>query len=324
MLRVADIMTPDPKTLEPTNSVNTAIRLMLEYGFHHIPIVEDGRLVGILHSSDIRRSLGMAALPENAPELPNVWDAVPIRNLMQIVRQHVTPQTPVHEAIEIMRTWALTGLPVLEEDTLVGMVTTTDILRVMGELLATLEERPTPPALAIVGKAGSGKTTLIEHLVRVLQERGYKLGVVKHHHHPTYVDQEGKDTWRYEQVGASPVSIVSQVQTAIFLQTEREIPLDLVISRYYNTVDIVLIEGYRWSDKPKIEVHREARSSTLLCGTDELIALVSDTHWDVPCPLFHPDDVKGIADFIISRFLEASGEHNSVLQQPAETRGDEE
>jgi len=165
---------------------------------------------------------------------------------------------------------------------------------------------PGPPAVSFVGKSGSGKTTLIERLVRELQRRGHRVGVVKHHHHASLVDQEGKDTWRYEKAGASPVAIVSRVQTAIFLQTQREMSLDEVLDRFYLDVDIVLIEGYRWSDKPKIEVNRLARSESLLCMPEELLALVSDRTWDLLCPQFALDDVGSIADFLEAQFLRPS------------------
>ncbi len=312
MLRVSDIMTPNPKTVEPGNSISTAIRIMQEGGFHHLPVVNEGRLVGIVHANDIRRGLGMTSLPENAPAVPHVWDAVPVRNVMQLVRQKVTPDTPVRQAITLMRNWALTGLPVLEGDELVGMVTLTDVLRITADLLETVETESAPPAVAFVGRSGSGKTTLIEQLVVELQKRGYVVGVIKHHAHDTLVDKEGKDTWRYAQVGASPVTIVSPRQTAVFVQTEQELPLDVVIHRYYRHVDLILIEGYRWSDKPRIEVHRQERSETLLCTLDEVVAIVSDKEWKAPCPVFSLDDVDGIATFLEERFLAKAAEQEHV------------
>ncbi len=298
MIRVGDIMTPNPKTLSPNHSVSTAMRLMLDGGFHHIPILEESRLVGIVHANHIRQGLGMVSLPDIAPATPNMWESIPLRTVMIEARHVVTPDTSIGELIQLMRRHALTGVPVMEGDRLVGIVTMTDVLDVAQEFIRLLAQRPTPPAVAFVGKSGSGKTTLIEQLIPVLHARGYQVGVVKHHHRPTWIDQEGKDTWRYARAGASPVSIVSQIQTALFLQTDRELPLDLVLTHYFNTVDIVLIEGYRWADKPKIEVHRQARSTTLLCTPDELIALVSDREWDVPCPQFRPDQVEDIATFI--------------------------
>jgi len=306
MIRVGDIMTPNPKTLSPTHSISTAMRLMLDGGFHHIPIVEEGRLVGIVHANHIRQGLGMVTLPEIAPTSPNMWESIPLRTVMAEAHHVVTPNTSIADLIELMRRHALTGVPVMEGERLVGIVTITDVLDMTREFIRLLVERPTPPAVAFVGKAGSGKTTLIEQLIPVFHARGYRVGVVKHHHRPTWVDQEGKDTWRYARAGASPVSIVSQIQTALFIQTDHELPLDFVLARYFGSVDIVLIEGYRWSDKPKIEVHRQARSDTLLCSPDELTALVSDQPWPIPCPQFQPHQIEEIATFIETSILKAN------------------
>lgn len=303
MIRVGDIMTPNPKTLSPHHSVSTALRLMLEGGFHHIPIVEEGRLVGIVHANHIRNGLGMVTLPSVAPSSPNLWETIPLRAVMVEARHTVTPDTPIDKLVDLMRQHALTGVPVLEGEKLVGIVTVRDVLNVTRELLDILFQRPVPPAVCFVGKSGSGKTTLIERLIPALQQRGYRVGVAKHHHHATWIDQEGKDTWRYARAGASPVSIVSKVQTAVFVQTADELPLDVVLARFFPGVDIVLIEGYRWADKPKIEVHRQARSDTLLCRPDELWALVSDREWDLPCPQFRPDEVTRLADFLEAQFL---------------------
>lgn len=303
MLRVRDIMTPQPKTVEPTNSVGTAFRLMQEGGFHHLPVVEEGRLVGIVHAHDLRRHMGMVALPERTDVTPEVWEAVPLAHVMQPVRVTVTPATPVEEAVRRMEHVGVTGIPVVENGALVGIVTIRDVLRLTEQLVTLLAKREPPPAVCFVGRSGSGKTTVIERLVRELRQRGYRVGTLKHHFHPTLVDKEGKDTWRYEVAGANPVSIVSAVQTAIFLQTERELPLDQLIAQHYQGVDIVLIEGYRWADKPKIEVQRRARSKDLLCSPEEIVALVSDQEWDVPVPRFHLDDIPALADFLERQFI---------------------
>lgn len=308
MIRVGDIMTPNPKTLSPHHSVSTALRLMLEGGFHHIPIVEGGRLVGIVHADHIRNGLGMVTLPTVAPSSPNLWENIPLRAVMVEARHTVTPDTSIDTLLELMHRHALTGVPVMEGDRLVGIVTVRDVLAVTRALLDTLDERPVPPAVCFVGKSGSGKTTLIERLIPVLQQRGYRVGVAKHHHHASWIDQEGKDTWRYARAGASPVSIVSKVQTAVFVQTSDELPLDVVLARFFTGVDIVLIEGYRWADKPKIEVHRQARSDSLLCQPEELLALVSDRTWDLPCPQFRPEEVDRIATFLETQFLRRGGD----------------
>ncbi len=305
MLRVADIMTPNPRTVEPTNSVGTALRIMQEGGFHHLPVVQGEHLVGIVHAHDIRRSLGWVTLPERVEFTPEMWDAVPLAHVMRPVDVTATPDTPVAHIVEVMTKRLVTGIPVVEGQRLVGIVTVRDVLDLTARLIDRFAEQRIPPAVCFVGRAKSGKTTLIERLIPELRARGYRVGVLKHHFHPTLVDQEGKDTWRYERVGASPVVIVSAVQTAAFHQTEKEPPMDVVLAEHFSGVDIVLVEGYRWADKPRIEVHRSARSEHLLCPAEDIIALVSDKQWDVSCPQFDLDDIESIANFVEQRFLKS-------------------
>lgn len=299
MLRARDVMTPHPKTIAPANSLTTALRLMEKGGFHHLPVVEDGKLVGMLHVSDIRRHLGMERLPVSTEALPPMWDAIPVRNVMQPLRHTLTPDTPVPEILRLIEDWGVTGLPVVEDGQLVGIVTVRDLLQLGEQILSAVSARQVPPAVCFVGRSGSGKTSLIERLVPLLRGRGYAVGVVKQHAQPTLVDQEGKDTWRFEKVGANPVAIVSNVQTAVFFQEERPLPLDVVLLRFFSDVDVVLVEGFSHSDKPKIEVHRQARSDTLKCDPNRLLAVVTDRTWEsLPCRQFDWDQVEALADFL--------------------------
>ncbi len=299
MLRARDVMTPHPRTITPSNSVTTALRVMEEGGFHHLPVVENNKLVGMVHVRDIRRHLGVERLPVSVDALPPMWEAIPVRNVMQPLRCPVTPDTPVPDILRIIEEWGVTGVPVVEDDHLVGIVTVRDLLRLGEEILATLTSQDIPPAVCFVGRSGSGKTSYIERLVPLLKERGYSVGVVKQHAQPTLVDQEGKDTWRFEKVGANPVAIVSDVQTAVFFQEERALSLDIVLLRFFRGVDIVLVEGFAHSDRPKIEIHRQARSDTLKCDPDRLLAVVTDRKWDdLPCPQFDWDEVDALVDFL--------------------------
>ncbi len=299
MLRARDVMTPHPRTIAPSNSVTTALRMMEEGGFHHLPVVEENKLVGMLHVSDIRRHLGLERLPVSVDTLPPMWEAISVRNVMQPVRRPITPDTPVPEILRIIEEWGVTGLPVVEDGRLVGIVTVRDLLRLGEQILSALSTQHIPPAVCFVGRSGSGKTSLIERLIPLLKERGYAVGVVKQHAQPTLVDQEGKDTWRFEKVGATPVAIVSDVQTAVFFQEKRPLPLDVVLLRFFQDVDVVLVEGFAHSDRPKIEVHRQARSDTLKCDPSRLLAVVTDRKWDdLPCRQFDWDEVEALAEFL--------------------------
>ncbi len=157
-----------------------------------------------------------------------------------------------------------------------------------------------PPVVSIVAKSGTGKTAFISRLVPALKSLGLHVGVIKHHSHPTPFDTPGKDTYRLTQAGADIVVGVSAVQTAVFIQHLGSDDLDAIIARFLSDMDLVLIEGYKRGNYPKIEVHRAARSRELLCTPEELLLLVTDDAFDLPTPQFHLDDVEGIAAWLAS------------------------
>ncbi|HEY66503.1 MAG TPA: molybdopterin-guanine dinucleotide biosynthesis protein B [Caldilineae bacterium] len=161
----------------------------------------------------------------------------------------------------------------------------------------------TPPIIAIVGRSGSGKTTFMEKLIPELKARGWRVGVIKHHGHTSPLDQPGKDTWRHAEAGADRVAIASSVELALFERLSRCPAPTEIVARFFTDMDIILAEGYRQSELPKIEICRAARSSELLCEPDELLAIMSDLRFPISVPQFDLEDVAGVADLIEARFL---------------------
>ena len=90
------------------------------------------------------------------------------------------------------------------------------------------------------------------------------------------------------------------MQTAVFIQQSGSDDLDATIARFLGDMDILLTEGYKRGDYPKIEVHRAARSHELLCEPDELLALVSDEPMALPVPQFGLDDAAGVATWLVA------------------------
>ncbi|MGI6684066.1 MAG: molybdopterin-guanine dinucleotide biosynthesis protein B [Bacillota bacterium] len=150
------------------------------------------------------------------------------------------------------------------------------------------------PVLSFVGKSNSGKTTLLEKVIRELKKRGLRIAVIKHHTHEFEIDHPGKDTWRHGQAGADIVAISSPSKVAFIERRETELTLDEVISRISH-VDIIITEGYKKENKPKIEVFRSAAHRELLSQPEELIAIASDIKWEIGVPCYHIDDFQGIA-----------------------------
>lgn len=161
------------------------------------------------------------------------------------------------------------------------------------------------PILSVVGRSHSGKTTLLEKLVRELTRRGVRVGTVKHHTHgPVTVDVPGKDSWRHKQAGAVAVVLASQTTACLVRDTAGQLSLDAIAHRYLDGVDLVLTEGFRSAGAPKIEVNRAALGIPPLCGPDDdLVAMVSDRETGLPVPHFGLEDILPLADYLESRFL---------------------
>lgn len=153
--------------------------------------------------------------------------------------------------------------------------------------------------ISVVAKSGSGKTTLLEKVIRILKEKNIKLAVIKHDAHSFEMDKPGKDTWRHAQAGADIIAISSPEKFAMIEKRERELTLDEIVDRIEG-VDLIITEGFKRQNKPKIEVFRSTAHSTLLCEPQELIAIASDIPWDIGVPCYHIDDATGIAEEIIN------------------------
>jgi len=101
--------------------------------------------------------------------------------------------------------------------------------------------------IGVVGRKSSGKTTVIESIVRELTKKGYRVATAKHINQKGFsMDIKGKDTWRHSAAGANPVVSVSDVETAILIKdgTER-FSLDRLLS-FTPETDIIILEGFSW------------------------------------------------------------------------------
>jgi len=156
-----------------------------------------------------------------------------------------------------------------------------------------------PPIVSVVARSKTGKTTFLELLLPELKARGMRVAVVKHHHHTSSFDTPGKDTHRIAEAGADLVLGISPVQVATFSREDGSGDLDAVIAKHCAGYDLILTEGYKRGDFPKIEVHRTERSNELLCDFDEMLALVTDADWDADVPQFALDDAPGVASLLV-------------------------
>ncbi len=158
------------------------------------------------------------------------------------------------------------------------------------------------PIISVVGKSGVGKTTFLEKLIAELKRRGHRVAVVKHDVHGFEIDRPGKDSWRLAQAGSDSVVIASPRKLALIKRLDREMALG-EIAALLTDIDIIITEGYKRGNAPKIEVSRRERGGELLCTADELVAIVSDQPFDLNVPQFGLDDARGIVDLLERGFL---------------------
>lgn len=160
-----------------------------------------------------------------------------------------------------------------------------------------------PEIITIVGKSNSGKTTLVEKIISQLTGRGYKIGSVKHAHDGFEIDKEGKDSWRHRKAGAASTLVVTKDRVAI-IKDDRTGFKEKMAS-YLSDMDIIIAEGFKKQNLPKIEVFRtQSVHKNPLCMADEnLIAFVTDSDHRPDVPVYGLEDIMEIADFIEKKFL---------------------
>lgn len=169
-----------------------------------------------------------------------------------------------------------------------------------------MSEGTSVPVISMVGKSGVGKTTALERIIREIKRRGYKVGTVKHDTHGFDVDKPGKDSWRHARAGSDSVVISGPRKMALIRQLDGEMPLEQIIP-LMGDVDLIITEGYKRGQKPKIEVTRLERGTELLCRAEELIGIMADYTVDMPVPQFALDDAAGVVDLLEELYLRGAG-----------------
>src|SRR5215831_14090336 len=132
--------------------------------------------------------------------------------------------------------------------------------------------------IGVAAMSGTGKTTLLLKLIPLLTARGLRVGLIKRAHHTFDTDKPGKDSYELRKAGASQVLIGSDRRWALVVEKEQTIEpdaFDLLGKLYTDTLDLILIEGFKASPLPKIELHRPALGHPLLADTDPYVIAVA-------------------------------------------------
>ena len=156
-----------------------------------------------------------------------------------------------------------------------------------------------PKALAIAGPSNSGKTELICRLLEWFTGQGLRPAVLKHSHH-LHLGDDGKDTWRYRQAGGRLVALAAPGLLQITRSGVEEPPLAAILAELAPAADLILVEGYKTSDLPKVGL-APLDAAVKLPDYPRLVAWVSALPQPTHLPVFHPRQVAEIGRFILDQ-----------------------
>lgn len=166
-------------------------------------------------------------------------------------------------------------------------------------------EHKTMKIFGITGHSGMGKTTLLERLIPELRSRGLTVSLIKHSHKDIEVDRPGKDSYRLRESGCMEVMLLGHNRWALMhkLRGAVEPPLEYLLARL-QTCDVVLLEGFKSGDFPKLEVWRAAGNKPPLGRNwPGIVATASDALHLLPSDTFKLElsDTQAIADLVLRK-----------------------
>ena len=161
------------------------------------------------------------------------------------------------------------------------------------------------PVIGLAAFSGSGKTTLLEKLIPTLKRKSIRVAVIKHAHHSFDIDHPNKDSYKIRKAGAQQILISSRKRWALVHEHENEkseLTLEEALQNISTeTIDLIIVEGFKAAPIPKIEVHRPSIGKPLIAAEDQhVIAIATDKPEavDSALPLLDLNQTEMIADYI--------------------------
>ena len=156
----------------------------------------------------------------------------------------------------------------------------------------------------LVGRSGSGKTSLMVRLLQEFGRRGLTVSTIKHAHHGFDLDYPGKDLFRHREAGAKEVMLVADARWALMheIGNAPEPPLEELVRRMA-AVDFLLIEGFHTHHRPAIEVYRPSERHALMWREgSSIVAVACDEPLPtVTVPVLDLNDAQAIATFALEK-----------------------
>ena len=159
----------------------------------------------------------------------------------------------------------------------------------------------------IYGWSGSGKTDLICRLIKFFTKKKIKISSIKHTHHNISIDKKGKDSFHHRESGSKEVIVGGKQNWALIHNGEEDEDntLDDLLKKFSCEVDLVLVEGFKESKIPKIEVYNSSLKQIPIClNDDKTVAIIYDMIdkkiINSKLPKFDFEDTDKIAKFILN------------------------
>ena len=160
-----------------------------------------------------------------------------------------------------------------------------------------------PPMVAVIGRKHSGKTTLAVQLCAELGRRGHRVMSIKHGSHTFNIDPATTDTYRhFHEGGVERVAMAAPDKFALVARWTAELTPEVIAERYMSDADIVICEGFKMSELPKVEVYRVAAHADPLFRDEgvhrgELVAVVTDVDaLEAPAPVLRFSSSSWLTD----------------------------
>jgi len=157
--------------------------------------------------------------------------------------------------------------------------------------------------VGIVGWKNSGKTTIAAKIINKLRSRNFSVASIKHAHHEFDVDYENTDSFKHRVAGSSQVIVSSSKRWVKIseLNDTKEKTLNELISQLSET-DIVIVEGFKNEDHPKIEIINNDNDNYLFKKVKNIKAIITNYKLQTNMKIFKNDEIDNIVNFILKEF----------------------
>ena len=165
----------------------------------------------------------------------------------------------------------------------------------------------------VVGWKNNGKTTLVERLISQLTLMGYKVSSVKHAHHDVDIDEPGRDSYRHRAAGATETLLATDKRWALMHEyRKQEVPKLTQLLDLFEPCDLVIVEGYKGAEHPKLEVVRNLNKRGFLAEImPNIVAVATDKNdLDINLPQLDINNTQQVAEFVL--------QHTGLIAKPAE------